>query len=259
MDSQATSEKLKKSPLVLVLAQVRFSNVQLMEKYQPAIQDELRRKYPRYQQQRVQSIQFGPKPILTEETTWIFTDKKESTSITLSPDFVTLSTNDYPGFEQFLIDLRFVLEIVGNEAQLSFVERLGLRYVNLIRLEKEEGFEHYFIQNLLGLSHQEVGANDSLNRFEFVGITNDGRLVVRCAEYSDGETLPPDLRDSVLKYANAPEMSESVRFLDIDHFTEHSFDWATDDIITRYSELHKNCEMAFKSSVTSDAMAKWRG
>lgn len=246
---------------MLVLAQVRFSPVQAMEKYVPEIQDRLRKSYPRYQERRIQSIHFGPKPVVTDEPLWLFTNKPESASVTLSKNFVTLSTHPYKGFEHFLNDLEQMLEVVGEIVRLDLVERLGLRYVNLIRLDRGEEFNDYFRPNLLGLSHNDVNATEALNRFEFDGRTPVGRLVIRISESADGTILPADLKDSALKYTDQikPGHGEKARFLDIDHFSDTSADWDVPKILATYTKLHTNCEMAFKQSVTPVAMDKWRG
>ncbi len=252
-------DKLLRSPLVLVLAQVRFSPVAAMSTYLPFFQDSLRQRYPHYEARVVSSIQFADKATLLEEPHWILIDRNRSESITLTSGFVTISTNRYDGFEDFLERFSFVLTKLAEHAKLDLSERLGLRYVNMVRPGPAETFADYFRSTLLGFSQDLLGIEDSLNRFEFVGRTEEGKLVVRAMEFSDGKMLPPDLRDSVLKFSEVLSSGEKIRFLDVDHYAEATSDFSVPDILSVFWSLHDKCELAFKSSVTAHALEVWKG
>lgn len=252
--------RLSKSPLVLVLAQVRFTPILSMEGYVPKIQESLRARYPYYSQTETKGIIFGPEPSLQSEKRWKFLNKKKSSSVSLSNTFVTLATNLYTKFEDFIEELDELLKLLGECVEITLTERLGLRYVDLVRLTQNESFNDYFESNLHGIQGKEIGAETFISKFEFVGVTDFGKLVIRCTESMNGSFLPADLSDmadSALDYKITLEPKEKVRFLDFDHYSESPLDFSVPEIIETFWQLHDNCDLAFRQSVTDYAKEKW--
>jgi uncharacterized protein (TIGR04255 family) len=259
MDRLFPPQKLKNSPLVMVLAQLRFSPILSMEKYIPDIQETLRATYPRFTQNNIQAIRLGPEPQFEPDVHWVFLNKDQSTSITLATTFVSLSTNCYDTFEVFAEEFESMLESLV-PVDISLQERLGLRYVDLVQLKKSETFSKYFQESLLGLTGQEFGAKGPLNRFEFVGRTDYGKIVIKCTEKADGTYLPPDLENNRLAYEDGKfsvSEEEVVRLLDFDHYSEESKEYQIADTIAELENLHKNCDAAFRKAVTPYALKQW--
>lgn len=251
---------LSESPLILVLAQVRFAPILAMADYIPKIQESFRDNYPYFRQVDIKGVIFGPEPSFRSETRWKFVNKNKSSCITLSNGFVTLATNSYDRFEGFVEDIENVLSRLHAKVKIAIVERLGLRYVDLVRLSEGETFSDYFENHLIGFQGSDVGAETSLSKFEFMGTTKFGKLVIRCTETMDGTFLPPDLvdmADSDLEYDLRLETLEKVRILDFDHFDEDAQDFLLDRTVKGFWQLHDNCELAFRNSVTDRAMDKW--
>ena len=243
----------------MVLAQLRFSPILSMEKYIPDIQETLRATYPGFTQNKIQTIRLGPEPQLEPDVHWVFLNKDRSTSITLATSFVSLSTNRYDTFEEFVKEFKNVLESLA-PLGISLQERLGLRYVDLVQLKKGETFREYFQESLLGLRGEKFGANSPLNRFEFVGRTACGTIVIKCTEKADETYLPPDLGSHRLDYDEgrlSVAKDEVVRLLDFDHFSETSKEYKIIDTISELETLHENCDAAFREAVTEYAMEQW--
>lgn len=257
--------KLHNSPLVYVIAQVRVSAVVSIEKYIPEIQERIRRQgFPRFQQGQIQEIRFnlGQDPKIITAERYEFQDKEGTSGIILAPDFIALHTNKYDIGEHFEAMLKTALDIAHEVVQFSLAERIGLRYVDLIRPRQGEMWSEYLQPGFLGLDTTELGIRESLNRFEFIGVTNVGKLLVRYAQarYSQteqGMILPPDLIPNSLNYDMQITPNEVVAFLDLDHFSEQSRDFEVSSIMDTVSDLHDILDQTFRRAVTETALQRW--
>lgn len=253
---------LARSPLVLVLAQIRFSAVLAIDKYVPAFQERLRAEgFPRFQQEQVRSIELALGNVTQREMTrWHFRNRDASSAVMLTTEFMAIQTNRYESFERFLQMTRLATDAFVQEARPSLVERVGLRYVNLIRPTEGEGFPKYLRPGLLGLREEDLGVEHQIHRFEMVGQTPSGSLLVtRLAVSQDGTFLPPDLSDNPLDYETTLSAGEVVAVLDIDHFDIAPFDFDPGGIEERLWRLHDRTDLVFRSAVTEDALDHWEG
>lgn len=253
--------KLHKSPLVTVLAQVRTSPVAKMSDYAPEVQERLRRRgFPRFVESTVQEILLVPggPPQLRVHPRWEFQDKERTTGIILTQNGVVLHTRAYDTFDAFAKQLELALEVVGDVVKPSLVERLGLRYVDLIRTEDGESWTDYVKDGLHGISDGSIGMRSSLHRSEIVGDTEVGQLVVRCFQVSDGSFLPADLITSSLDHSTVklrPE--EVVTLLDLDHYAESAREFDAEQVIECMWRLHDNLDLSFRECITPYARERW--
>jgi uncharacterized protein (TIGR04255 family) len=253
--------KLHKSPLVMVLAQVRISHVAKMGDYVDDVQERLRRSgFPRFEEGRGHEILLRPglQPEIREHSLWEFQNKERSAGIIVMQNAIVLHTNSYDTFDHFAKSLRLALEVVGDAAKPALVERLGLRYVDLIRPEAPESWTDYVKPGLHGLDPAAIGMTEGLQRHETVGSTNVGQLVVRCVQSTDGGFLPADLSPSTLDYAKlAVPQGKLVTLLDLDHFTQVTRDYDVDQVMSAMWQLHENLDITFREATTELAMKRW--
>lgn len=252
--------RLRFSPLVYVIGQVRISPVVAMEKYIPEIQEQLRHQgLPRFAKGQIQEMRFevnaAPKVHVVDR--YEFQNKEGTRGITLATDFISLHTNQYDGYEKFEEALGTALTIIHQVVSLSLVERIGLRYIDLIRLQAGEKFSDYLHPGLLGLEEDQLGVEKSLSRCELVGLTDVGKLVVRYSQSDNRDFLPADLMPSLLKHEGQIPLGERVAFLDLDHFADQSHDFETRSILETLGRLHENLDRTFRSAVTTTALQKW--
>ncbi|MEW6338951.1 MAG: TIGR04255 family protein [Acidobacteriota bacterium] len=260
MSRTAEQLRLRNSPLVRVLAQVRISAILKMREFVPAVQEALRHQgYPRFSEQELLEVQLRPESPPKRRELWRFADRANREAVVLAQDFIALETNRYTCFEEFTERLQQVLEIVGSEieAKATIAERLGLRYVDLILPEDGEPLDDYLEQKLHGLRAKDLGVEKMLNRFEARGQTRFGQLVVRLHQNEEGACLPPDLMPSELTQARTIDPGRLITLLDIDHFTTQSRDYNAPALIDAMWELHEYTERAFRSSVTAHALERW--
>jgi uncharacterized protein (TIGR04255 family) len=245
----------------MVLAQVRISHVAKMRDYINDVQERLRRSgFPRFEEGRAHEILLRPglQPEIREQPRWEFQNKERSAAIIVMQNAIVLHTNSYDTFDHFAKSLRLALEVIGDAAKPALVERLGLRYVDLIRPEAGESWTAYLKKGLHGLHPESIGMTDGLQRHETVGTTKAGQLVIRCLQSTDGGFLPADLSPSTLDYSKVTvRPGELVTLLDLDHFSPATRDFDVDPVMAAMWELHENLDISFRDAVTEHAMKKW--
>jgi uncharacterized protein (TIGR04255 family) len=242
----------------MVLTQVRFSAVMSMEKFIPDIQEKLRHKgFPRFMKGQVQEVllQADSPPKFNITDRFEFQDKDGTVGIVLTPASVAVQTNKYSRFEDFEEIVATTLLVVNRVVDISLAERVGLRYVDLIRLGEGEKWSDYLQLGLLGIDPETVGVKSWMSRYESLGATELGKLAVRCSRSE--QILPPDLFPTTLRYETVLKPGEVVTLLDFDHFVEKSSDFDTRSIAALIGELHDTVDVAFRASVTADALARW--
>ena len=254
------------SPLVAVLAQIRFSTIAAMEKYVPAIQDELRRKgFPRFREEVVEEVAWvfrsadgTPSMDTRSQKQWEFSNADNTWSIRLAPDAVTLATSEYVTYEApFEQHLTVALDAIHSQVTLQLITRCGLRYIDLIKPEDGYGFGHYLDERLLGLPADEVGLTDSFPFTQMRGPTEVGFMTMRCAFVNSGDVLPPDLAGLTLRMKQSATRGEKVALLDLDHtnFEEQPFE--RNQLLESLGLLHDHLDIAFRRSVTPAALERW--
>jgi uncharacterized protein (TIGR04255 family) len=246
----------------MVLAQVRISPVVKMAEYAADVQEQLRRRgFPRFVEGSVQEILLtaGGPPQLRVHPRWEFQDKERATGIVLTQNAVILHTLQYDTFDAFADHLKLALEVVGEVVKPSLVERLGLRYVDLIRPEAGEAWTDYVKPELHGIKDAVVGMRSSLHRSEMVGTTEAGQLVVRCFQTADGTFLPPDLAPSSLDYSSVMlRPDETVTLLDLDHYSEQVREFDAAQVLEYMWRLHDNLDLSFRECITEHAQRQWK-
>lgn len=253
--------KLHRSPLVMVLAQVRISHVAKMADFVDDVQERLRLSgFPRFDEGRAHEILLRPglQPEIREHSRWEFQNKERSTGIILMQNAIVLHTNRYDTFDHFAKSLRLALEVIGDAVKPALVERLGLRYVDLIRPDAGESWTAYLKPELHGLSPKAIGVTEGVQRHETVGTTKAGQLVIRCVQSTDGSILPADLSPSTLDYsAVTVRPGELVTLLDLDHFSQDTRDYDVDAVMNAMWALHENLDVSFREAITDHALKKW--
>jgi uncharacterized protein (TIGR04255 family) len=254
--------ELPGSPLIYVVAQVSISAVVAIERYVPEIQERLRMSgYPSYTNVQVPEIIFeavGAGPVVTTLSRYEFQNKSERTGIVLTPKSIAVHTNQYTTFDEFCAVIEMALETVHTTATLQLHERIGLRYVDLIELERAEELKDYLPPHLLGYDQAAIGIAGGQFNFEFEGNTPYGRLVARHYTPQVRNMFPPDLAGVSLNYSyrTAPSPRKAV-LLDFDHASDHKGDFVIEEILETLENLHDGLDIIFRNSVTTAALEKW--
>lgn len=129
----------KQNPLVEVVCQLRFPPILKISHQEPVeFQDAIRFKYPLFETNRAQLpsqisqiVQQLGLP-LQSDVAYTFKSEDQKWSLSLTKDFIALTTSSYERYEQFKQRLEEALEIFEDIYQPSFYTRIGLRYQDLI-------------------------------------------------------------------------------------------------------------------------------
>jgi uncharacterized protein (TIGR04255 family) len=261
VSSDKSRWRLRKAPLVYVLGQVVISPVLQMKEYIPKIQEELRKRgYPRFQENQIQDVIFGPQPQARVSSRWIFLSTNNQESVIISNEFIALETSAYDTFEKFVEELINVVEIVHRIVKIALVERIGLRYVNLIQPNQNEAFDDYIYSGLLGLPENGTGINRLISQYELRDQSDSGgQLIVRFIQTKGVGFLPPDLEASHLSFKPEFQSNSGVTkgILDIDHLLMSQVDFNSSELSKTMWELHKWTKQAFETAITDEALKRW--
>ncbi len=231
-----------------------------LERYIPAIQEDLRRSgFPKFTKSKIHEIKFeaGEDPQANTSDRFEFQMRDGRTGVVLTANAVALHTNYYQHFEDFLGTFEKAVGLINPILRIDFAERIGLRYVDLVRPVNGETFDQYITEGILGPDPSSLGMVKSFSRFEMVGTSEVGTLALRHWQMSNGNFLPPDLLPSTLVHPTSLAPDELVSLLDFDHFAERQFDFDADEIKTRAWQLHDNLDRTFRTVTKPFALDKW--
>jgi uncharacterized protein (TIGR04255 family) len=247
--------------LVYVVAQINISAVMAMEQYVPQIQELLRHKgFPRSKEGLTAEIRLespGSPPTIISQPRYEFQDRSGRTGIVVGPKFVAVHTNEYKDCEKFLEVVSVAIQTLQETAKPDLVERIGLRYVDLIRPDPGESLRDYLPQQLLGYEVNEIKVGEASFAFQFTGKSAEGRILARHYPAQAGNALPPDLQNAHLDYSNIPASKSGDAFLDFDHSSEAKIEFGSSEILAAIEQLHDALDLLFRKSVTPSALEKW--
>jgi uncharacterized protein (TIGR04255 family) len=260
-ERQIPALHLPKSPLIFVLGQVRIAPVLVMEDKIPGIQDSLRKNgFPRLSLREIEITKRDANGKAEVETRkqWEFIDKEKRASILIDTEFIVYQVTQYKVFEDYLNAFKAILDLFAYHAEPSLVQRVGLRYIDLVTPSEGHELESYLSPSLRGFSIQE---GDSREAFRSESVTQTGtnsRFVHRYMEANKGFGFPPDLMPTSLAFGRKLNLTSPFGLLDMDHFMHVDDDFSVQKIMEDLSSLHDHQTKAFAASVTETAMEEWR-
>src|SRR5580692_10662572 len=130
---------LQNSPLVSVIAQVRFPAVVAIQgepSFVAPFQEKLRKDYPILRQERQLQVLIGPSGGLPQDAGVILRFQEQDPDgweVTLAPTFVSLSTKKrYVDRNDFLTRLTVVLHTLEGWLEPKVCDRIGIRYLDRV-------------------------------------------------------------------------------------------------------------------------------
>ena len=253
--------RLVGSPLVLVLCQVRIAAVRDMASYIPALQDRLRRDgFPVDVSKEVVAVSLQAQGPATEQRRahWEFQSLEEDRSIIVGDSAVVVQTTAYDCFETFLTTVSFAMSAVDAAVGDLVVERVGLRYVDVIDPRPGESWKDYVKPGYHGQENDIVRPETSVHFAQTVADTGPGqRMIVRLMQNRDGNLLPPDLAPHPPVLTKGVERGKLATLLDLDHYREARQPFDIDRVVDTAWTLHDGLDVMFRDVVTSHALEVW--
>ena len=253
--------KLGKQPLVLTLAEFRYSPVLNIAELIPTLQEQLRAKYPHYSQRSDHSFVIRPGGIDVNQNlvhTFISADKMNAVEVTT--DKLIYFTSDYPRFDGFRDECYSLLETLEAHVKPTLIKRIGLRYTDVIKIEQEEQYDTYIDAMI-----NTPGVFDALgelaqSRNEYALKTEQGMLLIRSVCGINNLGWYPDIERVPVKINQDTQPSDRI-VLDFDHSwtaEEDGTEFSVSDCIDVLSGLHEITRKAFWDITTNYARnEKW--
>ena len=247
---------LARSPLVLVLVQARFPKRIGMETDVEAFRKECDALgYPLFHEGSVQTIGIGiPGTPVASMPRWDFLDRTRHWNIVLTQDFLLLQTSEYHRFQEFLDRWKRILHAAHRTLGVRLIDRLGLRYVDLVQPTASERVADYVVQALAGYEPEpDSGFHRERHVAATVLRTDKGQMLVRVSPATS--PFPPDMDSVHLIGLKSP--APGAVFLDFDHASSDVIDFEPQIIAAATSGLHDAHDLLFGKIATPYAMTAW--
>ena len=255
--------QLRKSPLVLVLCQVRIAAIRNIAKYIPEIQDQLRREdFPvdvSGEVRELVAVQGEGSARERRRMHWEFRTLEEEWSIIVGESAVVLQTTTYSNFDEFLRTLSLAMDVTNKVVGNLVVERIGFRYIDVIKPRPDESWKDYVQPGYHGQENEIIRPDHSVLFIQTKANTGPGqRMIGRLTQNRDGMLLPQDLvpHHPVLQIQAEPE--QLLTLLDFDHYRKERQPFEDEKLTNIAWELHDTLDMLFRDMVTKHALEAWR-
>ena len=200
----------KHAPLTEVVSQIRFPPILSLLNVSGIIgfQEALRTDYPDLSVDQETDISVSPGSIESQQSApvWRLKDKENHWTVSLTADFIALSTTKYLHFEDFASRLLEILNTLERTLAPGRSTRIGMRKINLLnhpKVKEPKEWHNFIRHELLGFVGAE-GLPNSTQSFSIFNFLDE-----------DNSTL------SVRHGINPQDISTYA--LDLDYWTESSF------------------------------------
>lgn len=176
------SVPLSRSPLVSVLAQVRFEQILAISKPDLAaeFQELIRARYPVLTPEGGVQIQVkNGQPELRSMNSWRFADAESKWTVTLNPSFMTLHTLAYRSRDDFMDRFAEVLRALAKSIRPSTMNRLGVRYVDQVKGDEFLQLDQLVSPEMRGIERPALRPHIVQSFHDTVCNIEEGRLRAR--------------------------------------------------------------------------------
>lgn len=257
-------KKWKNAPVMYTIAQVRFNQILTMESYVPAIQEKLRNiGFPDFRKEvmNVLGIPFGQvdsnAPTIQTVNRYAFGNVDRTAGFLLESNALSFQATDYDTFEKFSECMGSVLKIVNESISISFIERVGIRYLDAVIPQGGEQLSDYLVPEVLGLTFK-VAHKLSHSYTETVSTHSEGGVISRVIIQDSKVTLPAELAQTSYplnsRFANHNGLHAVI---DTDGYFEKRTSFDPEQITKKLNELHNDIVSAFKCAATPHALKIW--
>ena len=264
-------QKMRNAPVYFTLGQVQHNPILSLDTYLPTIQESMRKSgYPDFKRAMMATFNLTAtstpdsgqtqQPVLQKSERFLFSNEANTSGFVMLPNALCFQTTEYDTFESFSTELKRGLQILGDAiGGLSFVERLGLRYLDAVAPKAGESINKYLARELLGLpalmpeSIFQYGFSECLLVAEGVG-----QVVSRTIVQNGPLGLPPDLQPVTLKISDRfSNVRGEHAVIDTDGSLTARRSFDVTDIERCMHGLHDLIDKTFSATVTDHARSAW--
>lgn len=253
----------RRPPLAYVVAELAISPHYSLKSFLAPLQDALREDFPRTIEGQELVIDMASPP--TAQPVWRLLSADQRRGVQIGSRGLSLHATEYTDSADFLERWGKVLAVIEGCKLGAFVERAGLRYLDLIVPSEGREPKDYLIENLHGLGPPLGGVVQ--NSLWGTAIQVDGFLVqARIAAPSPAGTMfAPNFNLLPLQKPQIMEEAERrmaarglVGFIDTDCLREVQQTLSAADVGALYTDLHAQVARIFKSLLSKVAMDEWQ-
>jgi uncharacterized protein (TIGR04255 family) len=247
-------------PLAYVVAELVISPYYSMRDAVPDLQNRLRSAYPRTVEGQ-ELIVDGAKP--SPQPVWRLISADQKHGLQLGARAISLHATSYLRSSDFLSRWAEVLDAVASAGLGAFVERAGLRYIDLIVPASDRSPAEYLNQHLQGVTPEGAISTGSMwaAAFQFGANTVNLRTA---APAPRGLLLPPDFNALPLHKPRVMLDAEErlndngeIGFVDTDCITAIQQVFEARQLVSAYTEMQKHTSRTFQAALSSLAKKEW--
>jgi uncharacterized protein (TIGR04255 family) len=261
--------KMRNAPVFFTIAQARFNPILTLDSYAPQIQEKLRRRgYPDAKKGFLATINLNLNPVapteagaqqipVAQSARYMFCNMAQTAGFILDQGALSFQTTAYDVFETFSADFLTGLEAVEDAVQLSYIDRIGVRYLDAVFPRTGEALRDYLCSSVLGLTEKLPGT--VVHSFSETLVTTDSINVLSRVIIQDSAVgFPPDLQPMTLKLAERfRELRGRHAIIDTDGSFESREEVNLKRVGERLNFIHEEISRAFRVSVTEHALKAW--
>jgi uncharacterized protein (TIGR04255 family) len=260
--------KMSHAPVYFTIAQVRFNPILTLDSYAPQIQETLRKEgFPDAQKGHLATINFSlstptessaPQIPLAQTSRYIFCNMDRTSGFILDQGALSFQTTEYDVFETFSAKFLKGLQAVDQAINLTYTDRIGLRYLDAIFPKSAETLGDYLSGSMLGVTEKLQDTvvhafSETLVKLETINVRS--RVVIQ-----DGEVrFPPDLQALML---NILERFRQLRgrhaIMDSDGWFDLRQAFDLEHIREQLILVRGGIEKVFRASITENALKVWK-
>jgi uncharacterized protein (TIGR04255 family) len=200
-------------------------------------------------------------PPLQRVEQFFFADITNSKGYVVLPNAISFHTSEYDTFDSFAGEFIAGLNIVSSAVSgLSFVERLGLRYLDAVVPPSNEKLDQYLVREVLGLPYRLEEDTFGYSFSESMLTTPDKEQVVSRTIIQNAPLgFPPDLQPIRLKIGDrfSGVIGEHA-VIDTDGSFVGREPFDIEAIKRRMHALHERIDRVFHATVTDHARSTWK-
>lgn len=258
-----TSKKLNNHPLVIALAEFRFSPVLGINKFIPDVQEKLRNYFPHSKELETKEIQLEKNGIQVKESKeWAFISAQKDSAIMLNNNRLVYLTSSYNRFDDFSEKCKHGLDVLNEIVKPELLERIGLRYSDTIKAADEQSTNKCVIDSVYSNENFKTLGNPIRKTQENILKTKSGYMIIRTMAGFNNFPVWPDLNNLPLELKFEPTVSYRI-LLDFDHYWQHesndkplSFD--VEFSLDTLNNLHSDSREAFWEITTKEGRLVWK-
>ena len=248
-------------PIYYTIGQVRFSPVLAMGEFIGSLQSALRAAFPDFFEDTRKEFEINmptdgaknPEFKTLTAPRWHFRNEKQSSGYILMLDSIIFHTTAYQNSGWFISSLMHGLEEVNKRVGLSFIEGVGIRTLDLIRPETEQGLEELVDTRLLGIKSSLQGAvKHSISELVLDG--PHGQLTSRLVQLNGKLGIPVDLSPLTLLLPEKLQGFEGFHaILENDCSQQKRFSYDEAEVRSRLEQVKEGVTTPFYVATTDHA------